>query len=339
MIKHFLIVIILITCSISMSGCIKKDEPQLPQFEYPKVRLSLTTSGTEKSINTLTAKKFAEMVEKESNGNIKIDVYINEELAGGNTTKGVTMLADGSIDMAFYTSGTFSTINPKISAVTLPWLFKNYQQVRITMDKKGSKFYEKILAQEGIIFLGYIHNGFRQISNNKCMIKTPDDLAGMKIRVLGNEGYSLFFKMFDAKPIPMSKSEMSLALSKGTIDGHDMGLFQSGTDKLNEVEKYITVCNYAYETYIFAINSKTFSSLDKRTQEMLRWKARVACDWGRDWLERNEQFFRRKFLEQGVIISELSNEELESFKERIQPLIEDMKQKYGKEACLAFGIE
>ena len=94
-----------------------------------------------------------------------------------------------------------------------------------------------------------------------------------------------------------------------------------------------------YENYIFVMNTKTFAQLEPETQELLYKKAKEACEWGRDLIERNEQEIKKKLIKNGVIIKELSPEELEPFKQKAQPLINDLKEKYGEEACLAFDIK
>ena len=330
---------ILLICILSLfiSGCDNNVETP-KDSEYKKVRMVMTTSGTGSGINTLVAHKLSELLAEASGGNVIVEVYDSDKLAGGNTTKGVKMIADGSVDLAVYTSGTLSTLDSRISVATLPWTFNNYQEVRKIIDDTGSAYYKKLLSEQGLIYLGYTHNGFRQISNNRNPVRHPEDLDGMRVRILGNEGYRLFFWSFNAIPLSMSRSEMSVALRQGNIDGHDMGLFQSGTDKLNETEKYLTIWNYAYETYIFVANSKTFEQLEPKTQELLLQKTQEACDWGKDWLEEHEREILKTFIKNGVTVNELSPEELEPFKNRVQPLINQLKEQYGEEACRAFNI-
>jgi len=307
--------------------------------DYQKIRMVMTTSGTGVGINTLTAKKIAELMKKETGGNVIIEVYDNDQLSDGNSAKGVNMLSNGSVDIAVYTSGTFSLIDDKMSVATLPWTFNNYEEAREVIDKTGGAYYEKILSEKGLLYLGSIHNGFRQVSNNKNPIHKPEDLQGMRIRILNNEVYELFFESFNAVPIIMGRNEMEMALRQKYIDGHDIGIFQSLRANSNRTEKYITIWNYSYENYIFVMNTKTYNQLEPKTQELLRKKVKEACEWSRDLLEKNEQDIKRKFIHNGVIITELSTEELEPFKQNVRPLVEKLKEKYGKEACLAFGIE
>lgn len=330
----FLSVLAIITVAFNNKFQKSNDKPS----DYQKIRMVVATSGNGIGINTLTAKRLAQLMKKETGGNVIIEVYDNDQLAGGNPAKGVEMLSNGSVDIGVYTSGTLSLINQKMSVATLPWAFGSYEEARDVIDKTGAAYYEKILSEQGLLYLGFIHNGFRQISNNRNPVNKPEDLQGMRIRILTNEVHNLFFKAFKAVPIAMGRVEMDTSLKQGYIDGHDIGIFQSPKENSNETEKYITIWNYSYENYIFVMNTKTYDQLEPKTQELLRQKTKEACEWGKDLLEKNEQEIKKKLIRNGSIITELSPEELEPFKQKIHPLIERLKEKYGEEACHAFGI-
>ena len=108
---------------------------------------------------------------------------------------------------------------------------------------------------------------------------------------------------------------------------------------LNEIQKYMTVWNYLYENYLFVANKKSFEQLDPKTQQLLREKMKEACEWSRDYLEREELKIREQFAKDGLKITYLTAEELEVFKKQVQPLREELKKKYGEEACRAFLID
>ncbi len=82
-----------------------------------------------------------------------------------------------------------------------------------------------------------------------------------------------------------------------------------------------------------------WNSLEPKTQELLREKAKEACDWGRDQVEQEEAEIVQKFRDGGMIVTELTPEELEVFKEAVQPVREKFMTKYGEEACTAFQID
>ena len=323
-----------------LSGCgAQREEPLKNAYEYEKVRLVMTANGTDMGIETLTARRFAELVDKESGGNVQIEFYPNDELTGGNTNEAVRSLSEGSVDMGAYVSGTMSLLDSRLEVATIPWSFSSYQEARKVIDETGGEFYAKVLADYGLIYLGSTHNAMRQLSNNRNPVRTPVDLRDMKIRVLGGDIYRMFFSALDAKPVPLGWSELNIAIRQGVIEGQENGFFLMQSGHLNEIQKYMTVWNYLYENYLFVINRKTFDRLEPKTQVLIREKMLEACEWSRDYLEAEEEQIRKQFVADGLKIIELSPKELELFKELVRPLREELKAKYGAEACKAFRID
>lgn len=200
----------------------------------------------------------------------------------------------------------------------------------------GGKYYEKLLADKGITYLGSFHNGFRQISNNKHEVRTPEDVKGLKIRVPGGEVYMDFFNTLGADPIAMSWSEVFTAVQQGTIDGQENGVSITKSAKMNEVQKYITIWNYSYENDLFVANSKIWNTLEPKTQQLLREKAKEACNWGRQQVENEEDGIIAEFEEDAIIVTKLTPEELNTFKNAVEPVREKFINKYGKENYNAF---
>ncbi len=143
----------------------------------------------------------------------------------------------------------------------------------------GGAYYKKILAAQGMTYLASVHNGFRQITNDKHAVIKPEDVAGLKIRVPGGEVYFKFWKAFGADPVAMSWSEAFTAIQQGIIDGQENGFSVTNSAKINEIQQYMTVWNYTYENYLFVANTKIFESLEPKTQELIRVKAKEACEF------------------------------------------------------------
>ena len=323
-----------------LSGCGEKPKETTQNVdEYEKVRLVMTANGTDLGIETLTARRFSELVAKASGGNVIIEFYPNDELTGGNTNEAVRSLTEGSVDMGAYVSGTMSLLDPRLEVATIPWSFSDYQQARKVIDDTGCEFYEKVLAEYGLVYLGSTHNAMRQLTSNRNPVRTPEDLKDMRIRVLGGDVYRLFFSALGAKPVPLGWSELNIAIRQGVIEGQENGFFLMRSGHLNEIQKYMTVWNYLYENYLFVINRKSFDQLAPKTQFLLREKMHEACEWSRDYLEAEEAKIRAQFAADGLEIIDLTPEELEVFKERVRPLREELKAKYGAEACKAFRID
>lgn len=324
-----------------LTGCSSGSEQtvQASSDEYQQIELVMAVNGTDIQIDTKVAKKFAELVEEESGGNVTVAVFPNDQLAGGNSTKGIEMIAVGGVDLAAYATSVLSVLDGQMSIATIPWSFDNYEQARTVIDETGGDYYAKVLAEKGITYLGSFHNGFRQISNSKHEVRTPEDVAGLKIRVPGSEVYMDFFRELKADPIAMSWSEVFTAIQQGTIDGQENGVSITDSAKMYEVQDYMTLWNYTYENDLFVANTEIWDSLEPKTQELLREKAVEACNWGRDQVELEEAEIVQKFRDGGMKVTELTAEELEAFKEAVQPVREKFMEKYGEEACTAFQIK
>ena len=306
---------------------------------YQEIELVMAVNGTDIQIDTKVAKKFAELVAEESGGRATVAVFPNDQLAGGNSTKGIEMIAVGGVDLAAYATSVMSVLDGQMSIATIPWSFDNYTEARTVIDESGGDYYAKVLAEKGITYLGSFHNGFRQISNSKHEVRTPQDVQGLKIRVPGSEVYMDFFRELKADPISMSWSEVFTAIQQGAIDGQENGVSITDSAKMYEVQDYMTLWNYTYENDLFVANTEIWNSLEPKTQELLMEKAKEACNWGRDQVEQEEADIVQKFRDGGMIVTELTPEELEVFKEAVQPVREKFMAKYGEEACTAFRID
>ena len=333
-------IVLLLFISIFFTGCNEKVQ-QVEQKEnaYQKIKLVMAVNGTEIATDTKVARKFAELVSKESGGNVTIEIFPNDQLAGGNASQGIQMISDGSLDLAAYAAGVMALMDEHLLIATIPYTFNNYKEARHIIDTTGGKYYKKILELQGMTYLASAHNGFRQITNNKREILTPEDLAGLKIRVPGGEVFLKFWETMGATPVAMSWSETVIVIKQGTIDGQENGFSVTNSAKINEIQKYMTLLNYTYENYLFVANTKIFNSLEPKTRQLISEKAKEACDWGRDLVENDEDNLRKKFVKGGMKVKLLSPEELKPFKDKVQNLRKELMQKYGEEACKAFQIE
>lgn len=331
-----------LTCAIFSAALITdctKEPAASPSGTYHKVNLSMAVNGTDTQIDSLVANHFAELVSERSEGAVTIDVFPNDTLAGGNSTKGVEYIATGGSDLGAYASCVLANLEPKISVATIPWSFTSYQDAREIIDSTGGAYYAQVLEPKGITYLGSFHNGFRQLTNSKRPVTKPEDLKGLKIRVPGSAVYMGVFDALGANPTAMSWSEVFTAIQQGTIDGQENGCSVTKSAKMDEIQAYMTIWNYSYENDLFIANTKIWESLDANTQELLRECAIEACNWGRDLLEEEEEELIRGFQDAGMQVDILTEEQLAPFQEAITDVIADLREVYGQEACAAFGIE
>ena len=322
-----------------LSGCGGSKETGADGSAYEKVNLSMAVNGTDTQMDSLVANHFAELVMERSGGNVVIDVFPNDTLAGGNSTKGVEYIAVGGSDLGAYATSVLANLEPKISVATLPWSFSSYQEARQVIDSTGGEYYAELLKDKGITYLGSFHNGFRQLTNSKHPVTKPEDLKNLKIRVPGSAVYMNVFRALGASPTSMSWSEVFTAIQQGTIDGQENGCSITKSAKMDEIQDYMTIWNYSYENNLFVANTKIWESLPENTRELLSECAVEACNWGRDQLEADEDRLIQEFRDSGMQVEVLTEEQLALFKEAVTGATEELKEDYGEAACAAFGIE
>ena len=129
-----------------------------------------------------------------------------------------------------------AVIDEQLSVATIPWIFDDYQHAREIIDNTGGEYYAERLEAKGITYLGSFNNGFRQITNSKREVRTPEEDKRLKIRVPGSEVYMKFFKTLGADPVAMSWSEVFTAIQQGTIDGQENGICITESAKMDEIQ-------------------------------------------------------------------------------------------------------
>ena len=336
--KRIFAVCILLAMSTFLTACGGPAAAEGGDGTYQTIELTMAVNGTDNQIDARVGDYFAQLVSERSGGNVTVAVFPNDQLANGNASRGIEMIASGSVDLAAYATCTLAVVDEKLPVATIPWIFDDYAQAREVIDSTGGEYYAQRLAMKNMTYLGSFHNGFRQITNSKHEVHTPEDMEDLKIRVPGSVVYMGFFRALGADPTSMNWSEVFTAIQQGTIDGQENGVSITSTSKMQEVQDYLTMWNYSYENDLFVANTEVWNSLEPETQELLQACATEACEWGRDALEAEEAEILEEFEAGGMTITYLTEEEQAAFDEAIAPFKAEMIEYFGADACAAFGI-
>ena len=212
------------------------------------------------------AAKFAELVRERSGGEWEVQLYPHAQLAGQDQRTELEMLQSGVIDLSMESSILLSVIEPRMSVLSLPWLFDGYAKADSVLDGPLGEELLADLPPKGIVGLAYGVNGFRQLTNSRNPVLRPDDMRGMKIRVPGIRLYIDIFRLLGADPSSMNFGELFTALTQGAMDGQENPLSVIVSSRLEEVQKYLTVWNYSYDPVILCINRRLWDTLDADAQ-------------------------------------------------------------------------
>jgi TRAP-type transport system periplasmic protein len=270
----------------ALGGVLAAVAPTAPAFGQsatPTVRVAsfrIGTAMTDRHPVGLGAIRMAEALQERSNGRIKVDVY-NAAQLGGELDM-LSQIRLGSLDMAMITSGLVASIEPTFSLTEFPFIWKSDVAARQVLDGPIGQNLLSLLENKGIKGLAWGELGFRGILATSRPVQKPDDLKGLKIRVVENPLYVQTLRAFGANPVPMSWPEVYTGLDQGTIDAVDTnysGMFDS---KLYEVSKNLAVTDHIYTGLVVLMNLKKFQELPKDLQAAVQEAAKAGGERTRE---------------------------------------------------------
>lgn len=267
----------------------------------------------------LGAQKFADLVSEKSGGKMKVRLFPGGTLGGDLQT--VSALQGGTLDVTVLNSGILAAQVPDFALFDFPFLFENSEQAYTVMDGPVGQELGKRLESKGLIGLGYWDLGFRQVTNNSRPITGPQDLEGLKIRVIQSPIYLETFKALGANPVPMPFPEVYTGLEQRTVDGQENPFTVIDGSKFNEVQKYLSATNHIYNPQSLIIGQKTWNRLNTDEQSLIREAAAEATQYQRA-ITQERQGQALDTLKQSMQFNELDKQAVEAFREKVRPVIE-----------------
>ncbi|WP_299840693.1 DctP family TRAP transporter solute-binding subunit [uncultured Paracoccus sp.] len=285
------------------------------------------------------AEKFGELLAAETGGAYDVRVFPNAQLAGGDQMKQAEMTGRGAIDLVLTSAINVTPLAPEMAAFSLPYLYADYAAVdRTTQGAAGDKM-EEIMAGHGIKVLAWGENGFREVTNSKRPIKTPADMAGLKMRVAGPMYIDVMTDL-GANPQQMQWSETFPALQQGVVDGQENPIGAVIIpQRVYEVQKYITPWHYSYDPLFLGIAQTRWDAMDEATQAQFQKAADEAMAYQIEISRKATDEGIAYLKEQGMEVTELTPEELQAFKDATKPSFDKWSEKVGADIVKLFTDE
>lgn len=275
--------------------------------------LTLSTPDSDVSEITVAAQHFADLVSEKTKGELTMKVFANGTLYGGDPSAAVKQLAGGSLDSLLLSTSLYATFQPKFSAIAIPYLFKDVEQLRGFLASAQGDSLRTDLSGIGIEAVDLWSRPFRQITNSKRPLRSPADLAGLKLRVPNNPLWVKFFGAMGAAPTPMAFAEVYNALQLGVVDGQENPVNVPVSARLYEVQKYLTMSNHIADAWVLGFNPARFEALSDAHKTAIR-EAAVETE---TWKAENDAADIAKSLEtlktNGMEIAELEPAERDAF--------------------------
>lgn len=258
-----------------------------------QAEIKLGHVGEPGSLFDRSATEFAKRANEKLGDKAKVVVYGSSQL--GDDTNMLQRLKLGTLDMSL-PSTVMSSVIPEFGLFEMPYLVKD----RAHMARIRDEIVIPVLAPKaeaaGYTMLGVWENGFRQITNSKRPIVTPEDLSGVKLRTPNGQWRVKMFETYGANPSPMAFSEVFVALQTGVMDGQENPYAQIYPSRFYEVQDYLSISNHVY-TPAYLLAGRSFGQLDQEVQDILRETAvemqdevyKIAAQLDKDLLAKLEE--------------------------------------------------
>ena len=228
--------------------------------EYkPEFKMSLVVA--EETAWGRAAKRFADVLRYRTQARINIKTYFDGQLFADKQTSEFLLLQQGEADFAIGSTINWSPQVKELNLFALPFMFPNYKALDAVQAGEPGKRLFKQIERKGVIPIAWGENGFRELTNSKRPIRRPEDLQGLRIRVVGVPIFIEIFQALGANPLSMNWGEAQRAFQQGTLDGQENPVALIIPYKLWSVHRYVTQWHYAIDPIILAVSARTWASL------------------------------------------------------------------------------
>lgn len=271
------------------------------------------------------AEKFAQLVKEKTGGKVEIQVFPSSQL--GNQRDLVEGTQFGTIDFTMTSTAVLGNFLPQIAVFDLPFIFRDVQHAYKALDTVGMEIAQKL---QGMKLLAYYENGVRHMTNSKRPIRKPEDMKGLKIRVMEQPIYIEMIKALGGNPTPMAFGELFTALQQGVVDGQENPAAHIYTARFFEVQKYISLTAHTYSAEPMLVSLAAWNKLPKDLQEKVQAAANESKDWQRDLCRQLEEGYWTKIRESGK--SEINRDvDKQAFADATRGVWAMFEKKVGKE--------
>ncbi|WP_274426357.1 TRAP transporter substrate-binding protein [Chelativorans sp. YIM 93263] len=266
--------------------------------------------------NSVALDQFAEEVTENTEGRINATVYHGGVL--GDQPDAIEQTRNGALDFANFNMGPMGPIVPATNVLSLPFLFTDLDNMHEVMDGEIGQRFADALAENGLIALSWFDSGARSFYNTDRPIETPDDLAGMKLRVMNNDLYVQMVDKMGGNATPMAYGEVYQSLKTGVIDGAENNYPSFDSSNHFEVAKFYSATEHLIIPECICISQASWEALSPEDQEIVREAAVRAAETQRQlWAEGSAES-RKKVEEAGIQINEIADKS--AFQAAMEPV-------------------
>lgn len=285
--------------------------------------------------NTVALDQFAKEITDKTGGRINVKPYHGGVL--GSQPDAIEQTRNGALDFANFSMGPMGPIIPATNILSLPFLFKGEAHMHRVMDGPVGQKLSDAMSEKGLVSVGWYDAGSRSFYNSKKPIMTPDDLKGMKIRVMNNELYVQMVGEMGGNATPMAFAEVFQSLKTGVIDGAENNYPSFESTNHFEVAKYYSITEHLIIPECICIAKASWDKLSKEDQAIVREAGKNSSALQRKlWAERSIAS-RKKVEASGVKVNDVQNKQ--AFQDAMKPVYDAFIKKNPDLAALIKEVQ
>jgi len=247
-------------------------------------QLRLSHNAPDGHVYDQAAHMFAELVYERTSGRYEIIIFPNNQLGSPVEVAEAVML--GNIDFTITSDDMLVAYAPEFGALGMPFLFDDFDHVYNTVNGPVGEYLDGLLRQSGIAIAGWFENGFRHITNSRGPIYTPDDIAGLRMRVLTSPPAIDFMDEAGASVISIAIGELYIALQLGTADAQENPLHNIRDRGFYEVQDYLSMIGYMHTVQPLIMSMATYNRMSPEDREIIMAAGREASTFSFEIAER-----------------------------------------------------
>ncbi len=298
--------------------------------DYPEMTLKFGHPYAETHPLAKGAQMFADTIAEKSGGAITVEVFPNSTI--GSSRDLVESIQIGVVDFALVPTTNVASFYPPLDIFYLPFLFRDSEHAYAVSDGPvGEALYADMLEKTGIRTLGMYESGFRTITTRDKKIEKPEDMEGVKFRVVNNPLNVATFKALGANPTPMALSEVFTGLQQGTVDGQDNPVGNVKAFGFDKVQGNITLSNHQWAGIMFLADDKMWADLPDNVKDLFAATAKETQEWERKELNAVESQYLDEMEAGGMVVTRLTPEQAVAFQKAMEPVWAEYREKIGSD--------
>lgn len=274
--------------------------------------------------------KFEELVEAGSNGEIDVQIFPSSQM--GPDREMIEGVQTGVLEMAIPPSSFFAGWDPAFAVIELPYMYPSKDIAFDVLDSAAGEQMQARVQNQGLVGLGWLELGVRNVTNNVRPVATPEDLEGVKLRTMKVPAHVATFETLGANPTPMNFGEVYSALQQGVIDGQENPLAIITSQRFYEVQKYLSTTGHVFAVYMPVMSQFFFDSLSAKDQQLVQDSMAAARAYQAELVAAEDAAQLEQIRAAGVEVLELTTEQRQAFADKTESVRLKYRDEVGTEA-------